>query len=344
MLQFEHTYYLYGLAVLPVLVLLFFAANWSRRRALRRFGENALIDRLMPQASRYKHSTKFSLLLLAFVFFVLAWANPRTGGRKVKKEQQSIDVFLLMDLSSSMLARDIAPNRLERAQRLSSDLIEKLQGNRIGLILFAGSAFLQVPLTQDYNHLIQSLNTSEPGQLSPQGTSISAALRKAVASFPEENKNSKAIIVLSDGENHEPQAIAEAESARAEGIAIFTLGVGTPEGSFIPVQRGGRESYKRDENGNPVNSKLNEGLLREIASAGDGIYLNIAAPRKSVLQTISDRLQRIEKQDLQTQVFDEYTSYYQYPLGAGMLLLLLEFLISYRRNRYFADRDIFKPE
>ena len=206
MLRFEYTEHLYALALLPVLLLFFWLAWRSRQRAIRRFGESNLMERLMPEVSRYKHYLKFGLLLLALALLAIGWANPQYGAKLVKYKRKSVDVFVAFDISQSMLAEDISPNRLARASRFAQNLVEGLQSERLGLILFAGSAYVQSPITQDINSILLSLRSANPSMIPNQGTAIAEAIGLAEKSFDENNKSHRALIIITDGEDHEEDA------------------------------------------------------------------------------------------------------------------------------------------
>ncbi len=342
MFRFEHPEHLYALALLPVVALFFIAMLYARRRAIRRFGSTQLMQRLMPEMSRYKHTIKFGLLLFALFFLIIGWANPQWGSKKEKVQRRSVDVFLALDISRSMLATDIPPARLERAKRFAQELADALRGERIGLILFAGNAYLQVPLTTDYAAVNLFLRSANPDMAPTQGTAIGAAINLAERSFEPDNTSHKAMVLISDGENHEEEALEEARIARDNGLLLFTVGVGTAEGSFIPIQDRGRQDYKRDQSGNPVRSRLNEEMLRNIARTGDGVYFNLSSGSEQVIEALQERINNIEKQEFEQRSFSNYESYFQYFIAMAIALLLVEFFISYRRSRFFRDKDIFE--
>ena len=334
MLRFEHTEHLYALGLLPVLLLFFWLAWRSRNRAIRRFGDSGLMERLMPEVSRYKHYLKFGLLALGLAFLFVGWANPQWGSKKREVKREGIDVLIALDISQSMLAEDISPSRLSRASRFAQNLVEGLKSERLGLILFAGSAYVQSPITQDFNSILLALRSANPNMIPNQGTAIAGAIGLAEGAFEENNKSHKALIIITDGEDHEQDAVNRALEAHENGLLIFTVGVGTEAGSFIPVVENGREGYKRDQTGNPVMSRLNEDILRQVAEAGGGSYFNLSAGSNRVVDALKESIDSMEKRELEERVFSEYNSYFQWFVGLGILVLLLEFLISYRRNRY----------
>lgn len=341
MFRFEHITHLYGLLAIPVIVL-FFLFMWQlRKRAIRQFASERLLNHLMPNRSNAKHITKLTLILFAFALITIAWANPQWGLRKEKVEKKGIDLFFALDISQSMLAEDVPPNRLERAKRFTQNLIQEFRDNRIGVIFFAGSAYLQAPLTSDYAWAITLTGSADPEQAATQGTAFSNAIELAGRAFPEDNKNHKALLIITDGENHDEAALEAAQTARENGMRIYTIGIGTTSGGFVPIIRNGRVEYKRDRQGNPVRSQLNIDMLQQLATAGGGRYFDLV-DNPAVYQRIQESLDEIEKQEMEMQVFDEYESFFQYFLGAGLLLLWIEFFISYRRSRILKNADLFK--
>lgn len=342
MIRFEHPEYLYLLTMLPIVIGVFVFALVMRKRNLKKLGDEHLILRLMPEYSKYKPLLKFILLSVAIVFLCISLANPQMGTKTKKVNRKSVDIFIAFDISQSMMAQDIVPNRLERAKKFVRELIEGLAGDRLGLIIFAGNAYLQVPLTTDYAALDLMLRSVNPNQAPTQGTVITEAIDLAEGSFPEDNKNHKALIVVSDGENHEEKAIDRVKTANKNGLIVFTVGVGTTEGSFIPVVINGQPDYKRDLDDSPIRSGLNEELMKTIAKAGEGAYFNLANETEEIISAVRNRVDLLEKRELEQRIFDEYNSYFQYFLIIAILLLVIEFLLNYRRNNFFAEKDLFK--
>ncbi len=341
MFRFEHPYYLYALGLIPILILLYVLYAIWRRSALQRFGENPLVAQLSPGVSKYKRGIKFSLLLLAFVFLVVGWANPQWGSKRDKVKRKSVDVLIALDISNSMYAEDIAPNRMERAKKFAENLVEKLKGDRIGLILFAGGAYLQMPITTDYAAAELFIRSASPDLAGTQGTAIADAINLARRNFVNDDKSHKALVIITDGEDHDGEALEAAAQAREVGLIQFTVGVGTTEGAFIPMTIGGRQDYKRDRNGQPVRSRLNEEMMKELAAKGGGDYFPISQG-EGVASALQKQIDLLEKKELEVRAFTSYESYFQYFLGAAMLLLLLEFVISYRREKWLEGKDIFK--
>jgi Ca-activated chloride channel homolog len=341
MLRFEHPEHLYALLLLPLLLLFFWAAWAARKRAIRRFGNSRLMQQLMPTVSRYRYYLKFGLLLGAVALLAVGWANPQYGSKLMQYERKSVDIFIAFDLSQSMLAQDITPNRLERTRRFAQNLVQGLRSERLGLIFFAGNAYLQSPITSDYSAIELALRSASSEMIPNQGTAISQAIELADESFDEGNTNHKALIVITDGENHDEAAIKQAEAAAENGLIIYTIGIGTSAGSFIPVVRNGREMYKRDRSGQPVRSRLNEKVLRELAKAGSGRYFNLSSGSEEVLSALKERIDRMEKRTLEQRSFSEYESSFQWFIGGALLLLMLEFMLPYRSRASNANRSLF---
>lgn len=342
MFRFEHPYYLYALEIIPVLAVFFWLMLQARKRALQRFANSELVKKLTPQVARYKHALKFWLLLLAIIFLVLGLANPQWGVKRETVKRKGIDVIVALDVSKSMLAEDIAPNRLERAKKFAEDLVEQLRGERLGMIIFAGNAYLQVPLTIDYAAINIFIKSANPDLVPTQGTAIGDVVSLAERSFPVDNRRHKVLVVISDGENHDDEAQQQVKEARENGLLVFTVGSGTVEGGFIPEFVNGRTDFVRDERGEIVRSRLNPDALRELADLGDGAYFNLSNDTDQVLSALQQRVNAIEKQEYEQRAFSEYESYFQYFIAVCMILLIAEFLISYNKNKYFADKDLFR--
>ena len=332
MFRFEHSYYLWALALLPILLGFFMLAWRLRMQALERFGGTEVVRRLAPNLSRYKHLVKFGLLLLACLFLIIGLANPQWGSKRQPVQRKGIDLFIALDISQSMMAEDVSPSRLERAKRFSQQLVDKLASNNIGVILFACNAFPVAPLTSDYYFAKLALSTAAPDQAGEQGTSISSAIDLAERSFDPENETHKAIIILTDGEDHDGRGAEQAQAAYDNGTLVYTVGVGTTAGSFVPVAVRGRAEYLRDETGNPVRSRLDPATLEEVARAGGGAYFSLEKNADGLADALQERIDAIEKREYEQRFFTDYESYFQIFVGIAFLLLLLEFLLSYRTS------------
>lgn len=339
MIRFGHSDYLYLLALIPLFIGLYWLLARARKNALQRFGNPQLLERhLAASASGAKRLTKFILLVLAYACLVLALANPQVGTRMEEVKQEGIDLFIALDVSYSMKAEDIRPNRLEKAKLMIRNLIDRLAGDRIGLVVFAGEAFTQFPLTTDYSGAKLFLDVVDVDAVPTPGTSIGAAIRRALESFDFNEPTSKALIIITDGENTEGEALPAAEEAAQKDVRIYTIGLGSPEGTPIPVYNtsGQQVDFKRDRLGNIVITKLDEPSLERIAAIGDGAYYR-GTNTQDELNEVFKAINALEKREFGTKRFTDYESRYQYPLMAGILLLLLELLMSDRRIEWIAQ-------
>ncbi len=339
MIHFEHPQLLWFLLLIPAGVALWIWLQYRNKKRLEQFADSSMFGRLIPDASRWRPATKFGLIMLAAAFLIIAIANPQEGSKMVKGERLGSDISICLDISNSMMAEDIQPNRLERSKRIVTNLINELGSDRISLVVFAGSSYVQMPLTNDYSAVKLFLDQIDCSLISAQGTAIGDAINKAMETFgygdPDREwvKNQgRAIIVISDGENFEDDAEAAARSAAGEGVRICTIGMGLPEGTPIPEYRGGIKSYKRDREGNTVTTKLDEATLTSIAHAGKGVYVR-ATSINSGVQEIVHLIENLEKENYGEAMFSEYESRYQYPLGAALICLIAELLIFERRNK-----------
>ncbi|MEY2828924.1 MAG: hypothetical protein RIQ33_782 [Bacteroidota bacterium] len=327
MFRFEHPYYLNLLIALPILALVYAWYWWSKTKSIKKIGDAALIKELMPQYKPLKSLAKFMLMWLALASLIIALANPQMGSRLEKVKRKGIDVFIALDVSKSMMAEDVKPNRLTRAKQAVKNLIDNLENDRIGLIIFAGRSYLQMPLTVDYSAASLYLNNATCDMVPSQGTAIGAAIDQANESYQTKDKKHKALIIITDGENHEDDAIEAAQSAANEGVQIFTVGVGSNQGAPIPVYVGGVQTdFKKDENGSIVLSKLNEEALKEIATAGKGRYFQLTNSQDEI-KSLVNKISTMEQKTMEEHLFAEYVDYFQYFLALALFLLILELLV-----------------
>ncbi len=326
MFQFEQSDILWFLLVIPVFLIFQWWNLDTKKKTIAKNGEYSVFSRLFADWSWKKEWLKSIIVILGLTLIILAWANPQWGNRKQKIKAKSSDVIIALDISQSMLAEDVSPNRMERSKRFVTQLIKSLRGERIGLIYFAGSAYLQMPLSNDYASAEVFIKAANPRQAGTQGTVIAEAIELADNVFGNDNPTQKAMIIISDGENHETEAITAAEKARNQGTFIYTLGIGSPEGAMVPVMERGKKVYKKDKNGYPVTSSLNTALLKEIADAGGGKFYMIDQTM-SAIKKLSAEVDKIEKQDVEQRSFTDFNSYFQYFLLLAVLLFILEFFI-----------------
>jgi len=328
-LRFQHPEYFWLLLTGFLLVALFYYYNKRRTQSIRKIGDEHLVNALIHGYSKPLRMFKFSLILAALMVGVIGLANLQAGSRTEKIERKGIDVMVALDVSKSMYAKDISPNRLERAKQFVARLLEKLGNDRIGLILFAGRAYVSVPLTVDIAALKMNLAGASPSQVPTQGTVIGEAVRMARESFNTKETKYKSIILISDGEDHDEGAADEVKKAVGEGIMINTIGVGSTEGSLVFDPE--TNQNKRDENGNEVISKLNEKELQDIASAGQGIYLRLANT-DAAADAVAKQISSTEQKNFGDNIFTDYNSYFQYFLAITVLLILIEFFIPERKK------------
>lgn len=326
MFRFEYSDAFWFLWIVPLMAILYwFYLTW-RRRQQSLLATDQLFERLALGWSEWRQHYKFITSLLALFFLIIAYANPQWGNKKEKVKAKSSDVFIALDISQSMMAEDISPNRLERAKRLMQNVTQSLKGNRIGLIFFAGNAYLQMPLSNDYGAAQLFVASANTNQASTQGTAISEAIDLALRAYEPEQNNQRGLIIITDGESHDDDAIAKAKEAKDQGLNIFTIGVGTSEGAFVPYVNQGRQQYKRDDEGKPVKSALNTQLVEDLASAGGGKSYLIGEGN-IILTDLKKQIDLLQKQEVETRAFTDYASYFQYFLIIGLLLLIIGFLI-----------------
>ena len=332
MFRFANPQYLWLLLAIPALVLIFWAAAARRRKRLARFGNPGVLEELMPEVSTGRTALKFILFCTAAVLLILAVARPQFGSKLREEKAQGVEMMLVVDVSNSMLAEDFEPNRLERTKYAINKLFDGLRQDRVGLIVFAGDPKVQLPITSDYRMAKAFAKRIDPSLVSVQGTAIGKALSQALLSFSGETEetHSRVIILVTDGENHEDDALAVAKRAAEMGIRIYTIGIGTPEGA--PIQIGGE--FIKDEKGDMVVSKLDEKMLSEVAGTKQSIGLD------EIVKSINE----MEQTELSMMRFEEFNEQYQYLLIAALVLLLAEFLLLDRRNPLLAHLNIFREK
>jgi len=343
MLRYEHIEYLNFLFGIPVLIVAMLLYSRWKKNALSLFGDNRLVKELMHSFSKRRTQIKNILTILIFILLVIGIANPQVGAKMEEVKREGVDLMIAIDLSNSMMAEDIKPNRLERAKLAISRLIDKLEGDRIGLIVFAGEAYVQLPITTDYSAAKLFLSTVNTNIVPTQGTEIAKAIDLSVQSFDMENAQNKAIIIITDGESHDEKAIESAEKANELGIFIHTLGMGLSKGGPIPIYNkyGNRTGYRKDREGNTIVSKLNENLLRQIANAGEGTYVR-ANNSKAGLSTLFAEINKMEKKEIGTMVFTEYKDRFQLFISLALLLLLTDLILLGRRNKWSNRINFYK--
>lgn len=332
MFRFEHPEYLILLVIVPIWMLLSFLYYRFQEKQRSNIGDTKLVKRMLEGYSLRRVWIKSGLFALGLLFLVFSLSNPQWGLKRKKVKAKGADIMIAMDISQSMLSEDIPPNRLERAKKITEKLIDALKGERIGLILFAGNAYLQMPLTNDYAAAKLFVRSASTSQASSQGTAIGDAIFLAEKLFLDKEKYHRAMIIISDGENHDDEALESASKAYERGLTIFTVGVGTTQGGFIPITHAGSETFVRDRSGKFVKSKINEVLLSEIAERANGSYFHVSQ-YKSLITSLEKKIAQLDRRDLEQASFDEYNSYFQYFLAMGMLFFLFGLWLPSKNNK-----------
>lgn len=335
MLHFEHKEYFLLLLLIPLAIAMYFYVQLQTKKQLQKIGNIDLIKRLMPDRNEKKSLIKFIVFNVILFFLILALAQPQMGTKMEKVQRKGIDVMIALDVSKSMLSQDVVPSRLEKSKLLVQTLLKKLDGDRVGLVIFAGNAYLQMPLTVDYSSLMLYLRSINTNSVPTQGTIITDALEQSENAFNATDKKHKAIIVITDGEDHEENAIDKAEELASDGTKIFTVGVGTSNGGTIPIynESGNKIDEKRDENGQLIISKMNPNMLQALAKAGNGNYY-VLDNSKQVADFISKDIAKIETKTINDKVFTDFVEQFQYFLVFALLLLIADFFITYRKKMF----------
>lgn len=341
MLRFVHPEYFYLLLAIPVGFVFYLLARRSRNTRIALFGDILLMKRLMPLYSSLRHNVKFIMWSLAMVALAIGLASPQLGSKLDKVKARGVDIMIALDVSNSMLSEDVKPNRLENAKLAISKLIDNLRSDRIGMVVFAGKGYVQLPITTDYAAAKMFLSNISPSLVPTQGTAIGQALEMASESFNEEAR-SRAIIVITDGENHEGNAVETASQIAETGVKIYTIGIGSLTGAPIPEfsATGSQVGYKKDNTGNTVITKLNEGMLQQIATAGNGAYF-YAANTNSALKKVQEEIRDMAQNDYDTRLFSDYVERFQYFIATALILLLAELLLAPRRGRWADKFNLF---
>jgi Ca-activated chloride channel family protein len=345
MIQLDEKVYLYLLGVIPVLLVLFLLHQLWKRRVQRRFADPKLLKELAPDRSMFKPQIKLILLLMALTFLTMGLVNPKMGTKLETVKREGVDVVFAVDVSKSMLAEDIAPNRLEKAKRLVSEIINELASDRVGIIAYAGQAYPQLPITTDYGAakmFLQSMNTD---MLSSQGTAINEAIELAATYYDDEEQTNRVLFVISDGEDHSEGAVLDAVDLAAEqGIQIYTIGVGGTKGAPIPIKRNGIvESLKKDIEGEVVITRLNEEILIEIAEEGNGAYID-GENTAAAVEAIQEILSQMDKKEFEAKQFAEFQDQFQWFLGGALILLLLDVFVLERKTAWLRKLDLFNEK
>ena len=337
MFKFANPNALFLYLLLLFAVGVYFYASYRRKSALRKYGDPELLSALMPEVSSHRPQIKFWLTFVAMCFMVLLIARPQFGSKVETVKRHGIETVIALDISNSMLAEDVAPSRLEKSKNIISRLVDSFEDDKVGLIVFAGDAFIQLPITSDFISAKMFLESINPGLITRQGTNIKAAIDMATRSFTPNEGVGKAIIIITDGENHEGGATEAAKAAAEKGMSVYVMGVGSLEGSPIPT---GSNDFRRDKEGNVIVTKLNEKMCQEIAAAGNGVYIRIDNTNNAQ-KILQKEIDKLAKADIETAVYSEYDEQFQAVAWIALVLLLLEMLLMVKKNPKFKGLNLF---
>lgn len=339
-MHFAYIHILWLLTLIPLLVVGYILLTRRKRRQLASFGDPELVATLMPERSTTRSVIKFAFLLLALVLLIFAAARPQFGQKEQTVKRQGIEVMVALDISNSMLAEDVAPSRLDRAKQMLSKLIDKMSEDKIGLVVFAGEAYTQLPITCDYVSAKMFLSTISPSLIQTQGTAIGSAIHTAMRSFgSEQSEAGRAIILITDGENHEDDAVEAAKHAKEAGIHLYVIGIGTSQGAPIPVP--GTNNYIKDRSGQVVVTKLNEQMAKDIAQAGNGAYIH-CDNTNTAMRALQQEIDHLSTADIETTVYTDYNEQYQSFALLALLILVIDCFIFNRQHKLFDYEKLFK--
>ncbi|MCV6631280.1 MAG: VWA domain-containing protein [Flavobacteriaceae bacterium] len=344
-MQLEEKIYFYLFIAIPVMVVLHVLVRIWKRKQQQKFADTALFKKLSPDTSKFKGTLKFLLLLLGLSCIIVSLVNPKVGTKLETVKREGVDLVFAVDVSKSMLAEDIAPNRLEKSKRLVSEIIQQLASDRIGIIAYAGQAYPQLPITTDYGAARMFLQGMNTNMLSSQGTALDEAIDLATTFFNDEEQTNRVLLILSDGEDHSDGAAQEmVEKAVEEGIKIYTIGVGTTKGDRIPIKRRGLlDTYKKDPQGNVVITKLNPEILEEIAKDGNGKYIN-GQNTEMAVETFKEELAKMDKKEFEAKQFAEFKDQFQWFIAAALFILLLDIFVLDRKTIWLRKLNLFNEK
>ncbi|WP_053990753.1 VWA domain-containing protein [Mangrovimonas sp. TPBH4] len=341
MYQLDEKIWFWGLLVIPIVIVLFLMLQIWKYRAQKKFANKELLQRLSPNQSLFKSILKVVVMCLAFACLALALVNPKIGTKLETVKREGVDVVFAVDVSKSMLAEDIAPNRLEKAKQLVTQIINNLASDRVGIIAYAGKAFPQLPITTDYASAKMFLQNMNTDMLSSQGTAIDEAIELAKTYFDDEQQTNRVLIIISDGEDHSEMSSSVAEEANKEGIRIFTIGVGDVKGGPIPIKKNGVVlNYKKDSNGETVITKLNEETLKSIAEEAKGEYIN-GRNTATVVEAIREVLNKMDKTEFEAKEYADFKDQFQWFLGFGIFFLFIDIFLLERKTAWLKKLNLF---
>ncbi len=338
MFRFENPAFLYLLIIIPVIIVMRLLEMRKRKLKLKKFGDLSLLKQLMPDVSSSRKSLKFWLMVAALALLIVMLARPQMGTKISQEKRKGIEVIISLDISNSMRAEDVVPSRLDKSKMLVENMVDNFTNDKVGLVVFAGDAFIQLPITSDYVSAKMFLQNTDPSLIATQGTDLAGAIELSSKSFTQQDKVGRAILIITDGEDHEGGAIEAAEKARKNGIRVFVLGVGSTKGSPVPDGNGG---YMKDNSGQEVISALNEEMCKQVAQAGGGAYIHVDNTSLAQRQ-LNDELTKLQKGDISSVVYSEYDEQFQAVGILVLILLIIEMLILERKNPFFKKIKLFK--
>lgn len=338
MFRFENPAFLYLLIIIPVIIVIRLLEMRKRKLKLKKFGDLSLLKQLMPDVSSSRKSLKFWLMIAALALLIVMLARPQMGTKISQEKRKGIEVIISLDISNSMRAEDVVPSRLDKSKMLVENMVDNFTNDKVGLVVFAGDAFIQLPITSDYVSAKMFLQNTDPSLIATQGTDLAGAIELSSKSFTQQDKVGRAILIITDGEDHEGGSIEAAEKARKNGIRVFVLGVGSTKGSPVPDGNGG---YMKDNSGQEVISALNEEMCKQVAQAGGGAYIHVDNTSLAQRQ-LNDELTKLQKGDISSVVYSEYDEQFQAVGILVLILLIIEMLILERKNPFFKKIKLFK--
>lgn len=338
MFRFENPAFLYLLIIIPVIIVIRLLEMRKRKLKLKKFGDLSLLKQLMPDVSSSRKSLKFWLMIAALALLIVMLARPQMGTKISQEKRKGIEVIISLDISNSMRAEDVVPSRLDKSKMLVENMVDNFTNDKVGLVVFAGDAFIQLPITSDYVSAKMFLQNTDPSLIATQGTDLAGAIELSSKSFTQQDKVGRAILIITDGEDHEGGAIEAAEKARKNGIRVFVLGVGSTKGSPVPDGNGG---YMKDNSGQEVISALNEEMCKQVAQAGGGAYIHVDNTSLAQRQ-LNDELTKLQKGDISSVVYSEYDEQFQAVGILVLIFLIIEMLILERKNPFFKKIKLFK--
>lgn len=341
MYQIEEPAYFIYLIIIPVIIVLFLLVLIWKKRKQKQFADNNLIQKLIPERSTFKSVLKIVMVCFGLTLLIIALANPKMGTKLETVKRQGVDIVFALDVSKSMLAEDIAPSRLDKAKQIINKIVENLASDRVGIIIYAGNSYPLLPITTDHAAARMFLQNANPDMVSSQGTSINEAIERGITYFDNDEQTNRFLFIVSDGEDHEENALSVAEQAKKEGIKIYTIGVGTEKGGPIPIKNNGSViSYKKDSKGEVVITKMKEKVLIDIANEGNGKYINGNRTQETI-DIIEELLVKAEKSEFETKQFSDYKDQFQWFLGFGILFLLIDVLLLEKKTKWIQKLNLF---